>query len=177
VKIADAQTAETLPIDEVGELCTRGYAVMQGYFNDAESTAGVIDADGWLHTGDLASMDEHGYCSIRGRLRDLIIRGGENIYPREIEDLLIAHPDIAEAAVVGIPDDKWGEVVGAFIRPFAGVQPDVEALERYCREHLVSYKTPRHWRFVDAFPQTPSGKIQKFVLRAQFLAERNAKGS
>jgi fatty-acyl-CoA synthase len=174
VKIVDMQSGRTLPVGEVGELCARGYSVMRGYFNDPGATAHAIDRDSWLHTGDLASMDEQGFCSIRGRLKDMIIRGGENIYPREIEDVLFAHPDVADVAVVGIPDDKWGELVGAFIRPTAGASPEVETLERYCREHLAPYKTPSYWQFVDAFPQTPSGKIQKFALRAQILADRTS---
>jgi fatty-acyl-CoA synthase len=117
-------------------------------------------------------MDAQGLCSIRGRLKDMIIRGGENIYPREIEDVIFAHPDVAEVAVVAIPDDKWGELVGAFVRATSGATLDVESLERHCREHLAPYKTPGYWRFVDTFPQTPSGKIQKFALRDQFLARK-----
>jgi fatty-acyl-CoA synthase len=171
VKIVAPGGADPLPIGMVGELCVRGYLLMTGYFDNAEGTAAALDADGWLHTGDLASMDERGYCRIRGRLKDMIIRGGENIYPREIEELLFAHPAVADAAVVGIPDEKWGEVVAAFIRPRAGVRPTEEELFAYCRAHLAPYKTPRHWRFLDAFPQTPSGKVQKFVLRERFLRE------
>ena len=119
--------------------------------------------DGWLHTGDLGSMDDRGYCRIGGRLKDMIIRGGENIYPREIEQVLFEHEDVADVAVVGVPDATWGEQVAAFIRPAAGARPTRDALFAYCRERLAPYKTPRHWTFVDAFPLTPSGKVQKFV--------------
>jgi fatty-acyl-CoA synthase len=177
VKIIGPGDGDPLQIGTVGELCVRGYLLMTGYFDNPESTAAALDADGWLHTGDLATMDERGYCRIQGRLKDMIIRGGENIYPREIEELLFAHPAVADAAVVGIPDEKWGEVVAAFIRPKAGAQPTVEELFVYCRAHLAPYKTPRHWRFVDAFPQTPSGKVQKFVLREHFLRESTARAS
>jgi fatty-acyl-CoA synthase len=174
VKIVAPGCADPLPIGSVGELCTRGYLVMTSYFDNAEGTAAALDADGWLHTGDLATMDERGYCRIQGRLKDLIIRGGENIYPREIEELLFTHPAVADAAVVGIPDEKWGEVVAAFIRLRAGARSTEEELFAYCRAHLAPYKTPRHWRFIDAFPQTPSGKVQKFVLRERFLRESTA---
>ena len=163
-----------MPIGNLGELCVRGYLLMKGYFDHPEGTAAALDAHGWLHTGDLATMDSRGYCRIQGRLKDMIIRGGENIYPREIEELLFAHPAVADAAVVGIPDEKWGEVVAAFVRPKPGAQPTAEELFDYCRAHLAPYKTPRHWRFVESFPQTPSGKVQKFVLRERFLRENPA---
>jgi fatty-acyl-CoA synthase len=165
VRVADPTTGETVPVGGLGELCARGYLVMRGYHDAPEATASAIDEDGWYHTGDLASMDDRGYCRIEGRLKDMIIRGGENIYPREIEDVLFAHPGIAEAAVIGAPDARWGEVVAAFIRPAPGEQPTVEELRSYCRAHLAPYKTPVHWHFVDSFPLTPSGKIQKFRLR------------
>jgi acyl-CoA synthetase (AMP-forming)/AMP-acid ligase II len=162
-----------LPHTEVkivdGELCTRGYHVMTGYFDDPEATAAAIDADGWLHTGDLASMDARGYCRIGGRLKDMIIRGGENIYPREIEQVLFDHEDVADVAVLGVPDETWGEQVAAFIRPAEGRTPDPDALFAYCRERLAPHKTPRHWTFLDAFPLTPSGKVQKYMLRERFL--------
>ena len=163
-----------LPHTEVkivdGELCTRGYHVMTGYFDDPEATAAAIDADGWLHTGDLVSMDERGYCRIGGRLKDMIIRGGENIYPREIEQVLFDHEDVADVAVLGVPDETWGEQVAAFIRPADGRTPDPDELFAYCRERLAPHKTPRHWTIVDSFPLTPSGKVQKYVLRERFLA-------
>jgi fatty-acyl-CoA synthase len=140
VKIADVATGATVPCGTVGEICTRGYLVMDGYLGDPEATSAAIDADGWLHTGDLGSMDERGYCRITGRLKEMIIRGGENIYPREIEAVLASHPGVAEAVVVGVPDRFWGEVVGAVIRPAFDV---AEAeLAEHCRERLAACKTP-----------------------------------
>jgi acyl-CoA synthetase (AMP-forming)/AMP-acid ligase II len=165
VKVSDPLTDEPVPVGAVGELCARGYLVMRGYHDAAEATAAAIGADGWYHTGDLASMDERGYLRIEGRLKEMIIRGGENVYPRQIEDVLFAHPAVAEAAVVGIPDEKWGEVVAAFVRLGPGGQATADELVAYCREHLARYKVPVRWEFVDAFPLTPSGKIQKFKLR------------
>jgi acyl-CoA synthetase (AMP-forming)/AMP-acid ligase II len=171
VKIVDPASGQTVVPGVIGELCTRGYHVMTGYFRDLEKTTAAIDADGWLHTGDLASMDERGYCQIGGRLKDMIIRGGENIYPREIEQVLFEHPAVADVAVVGVPDAKWGEQVAAFVRPAPGRTPDPEELSAYCREHLAPHKTPRYWTVLEEFPQTPSGKIQKFVLRERFLTQ------
>jgi fatty-acyl-CoA synthase len=170
VKIIDVGTGATVAPGVVGELCTRGCMVMTGYYDMPDATAAAIDADGWYHTGDLASMDERGYCRIEGRLKDMIIRGGENIYPREIEDVLFTHPAVAEIAVAGIPDDKWGEQVAAFVRLAAGASATETELFAFVREHLAPYKTPRHWIFVDSFPLTASGKIQKFILRDRFLA-------
>jgi len=174
LKIANPATGETVAVGAIGELCTRGYLVMKGYFEMPEATAAAIDNEGWYHTGDLASMDERGYCRVEGRLKDMIIRGGENIYPREIEDVLFSHPDVAEVAVVGIPDAKWGEVIGAFVRPVPGHTLSKEELVAYCRQYLASFKTPQHWMFVEEFPLTPSGKIQKFVLRERFISEHQS---
>jgi fatty-acyl-CoA synthase len=171
VKIVDTATGETVAPGVIGEICTRGYHVMTGYLDNPEATAAAIDPGGWLHTGDLASMDERGYCRIGGRLKDMIIRGGENIYPREIERVLFEHDDVADVAVLGVPDPVWGEQVAAFIRPAPGRTPDPGALFVYCRERLAPHKTPRHWRIVDAFPLTPSGKVKKYVLREELLAE------
>ncbi len=171
VKITDPASGQTVAPGMIGEVCTRGYHVMTGYFRDRARTAAAIDADGWLHTGDLASMDERGYCSIAGRLKDMIIRGGENIYPREIEQVLFAHPAVADVAVVGVPDATWGEQVAAFIRPASGQEPDPGELFAYCRQHLAPHKTPRYWTVVEQFPLTPSGKVQKFMLRERFLAQ------
>lgn len=165
VKIVDPESGETVPVGVVGELCTRGYHVMHGYFDMPEQTSEAIDADGWLHTGDLAAMNERGYCTIEGRLKDMIIRGGENIYPKELEELLFAHPSVGSVAVVGLPDDKWGETVAAFVRPAPGAAIDKAELFAYMREHLAPHKTPRHWFELDEFPLTGSGKIQKFKLR------------
>jgi acyl-CoA synthetase (AMP-forming)/AMP-acid ligase II len=170
VKITDPASGQTVAPGVTGEVCTRGYHVMTGYFRDPGKTAAAIDADGWLHTGDLAAMDERGYCQIAGRLTDMIIRGGENIYPREIEQVLFGHPAVADVTVVGVPDAKWGEQVAAFIRPAPGQAPDPGELFSYCREHLAPHKTPRYWTVLEQFPLTPSGKIQKFVLQERFLA-------
>ena len=165
VKITDMATGATVPCGTVGEICTRGYLVMDGYLGDPEATSAAIDADGWLHTGDLGSMDERGYCRIAGRLKEMIIRGGENIYPREIEAVLASHPGVAEAVVVGVPDRFWGEVVGAVIRPAFDV---AEAeLAEHCRERLAACKTPVRWLFTDGFPLTSTGKIRKDVLGVQ----------
>jgi fatty-acyl-CoA synthase len=169
VKIADPVTGEIVAPGIVGELCARGYMVMHGYFRNPEATAEAIDTDGWYHTGDLASMDERGYCRIEGRLKDMIIRGGENIYPREIEDVLFAHPKVAEVAVVGIPDRKWGEQVAAFIRLTDEAAVTPAELAAYLREHLAPFKVPRSWVFVEEFPLTGSGKVKKFVLRDQLV--------
>ena len=176
VKIVDPATGATVPVGTVGEICARGYLVMRGYFDNPEGSAGAIDAEGWLHTGDLAAMDARGYCRIEGRLKDMIIRGGENIYPREIEAVLSTHPAVGDAAVVGVPDERWGEAVAAFVRPAPGQAPTADELFAHCRAHLAPYKTPRHWRFVEQFPQTPSGKIQKFILRERFVQEQRAGG-
>jgi len=172
VKVIDDESGKTLPIGEVGELCARGYCVMAKYFEMPEQTAESIDAEGWYHTGDLASMDDRGFLRIEGRLKDMIIRGGENIYPREIEDLLFEHPKVAEVAVVGVPDERWGEAVAAFVRPVGEEAVTGDELFDYCREHLARHKTPRYWNFVEAFPMTASGKIQKFVLRDTFAASQ-----
>jgi len=168
VKIVDPETGDTVPVDTVGEYCTRGFHIMRGYFGMDEATAEAIDADGWLHTGDLCSMDERGYCRVEGRLKDMIIRGGENIYPREIEELLFKHPSVSEVAVVGLPDELMGEVVGAFIRPAPGQTVDKDILFNYLRQYLSPQKTPKHWLSVEEFPLTGPGKIQKFVLRNQW---------
>jgi fatty-acyl-CoA synthase len=167
VKIVDPASGQTAAVGTVGEICTRGYHVMHGYFEMPEASAAAIDADGWLHTGDLGAMDARGYFTVEGRLKDMIIRGGENIYPRELEELLFKHPAIAEVAVIGLPHDKWGEEVAAIVRPQPGQPLNPGELAAYMREHLAPHKTPRHWFVVDAFPLTSSGKIQKFKLREQ----------
>jgi fatty-acyl-CoA synthase len=168
VRIVDPDSGETAALDRIGEICARGYCVMKDYFDNPDGTAGAIDGDGWLHTGDLGSMDKFGYCRVQGRLKDLIIRGGENIYPREVEDVLFTHPSIGNVAVVGVPDREWGEIVVAFVQTRAPA--DEAALTAFCRERLASYKVPRVWRFVEQLPMTASGKIQKFVLREHYLA-------
>ena len=167
VMIADPVTGSPVPVGAVGELCARGYLVMQGYHDQPDATAAVIDRESWYHTGDLASMDAQGYLRVEGRLKDMIIRGGENIYPREIEELLQAHPAVAEVAVVGKADPRWGETVAAVVRPSPDTAPSEEELRAYCRDHLAAYKTPTTWLFVDALPLTASGKVRKNVLRDQ----------
>jgi fatty-acyl-CoA synthase len=169
IKIADIDTHAVLPLGEVGEICVRGYSVMYEYYEQPEFTAAALDADGWLHTGDLGAMDERGYSTVEGRLKDMIIRGGENIYPREIEELLFAHPEVAEVAVVGVPDDRYGEQVAAFVRRADGSSVSGAALTAYCRENLAAFKRPRAWVFLSDFPMTASGKIQKYVLRERFV--------
>jgi fatty-acyl-CoA synthase len=164
-RIVNPNTGETCAIGEIGEFCTRGYHIMLGYFEMPEATAAAIDADGWLHTGDLCAMDARGYCTVEGRLKDMIIRGGENIYPRELEELLFRHPKVGEVAVVGLPHEKWGEEIAAFIRAAPGATIDKEELSAYMRASLAPHKTPKHWFVVEAFPLTGSGKIQKFKLR------------
>ena len=169
IQIASATTGEQLPIGEQGEVCVRGYALMKGYDGDAEGTAQVIHADGWLHTGDLGIMREDGCLRITGRSRDVIIRGGENIYPREVEEFLYTHPKVDEAQVVGIPNARLGEIVVAWVRLRPGLKPDIDATEEeireFCKAQIAYYKIPEHIRFVDAFPATLSGKIQKYKIR------------
>ncbi|MBD3728171.1 MAG: AMP-binding protein [Sphingomonadales bacterium] len=156
---------ETLPRGEQGEYCSRGYAVMLGYWDDPEKTAEAIDADGWMHSGDLATMDENGYVRITGRIKDMIIRGGENIYPREIEEFLLTHPDIANAQVFGVADEKYGEEVGCWVIPRAGASLAPDDIAAYCRGRIAHYKVPRHVRLVDSFIMTVTGKAQKFEMR------------
>ena len=170
VKVVDPESGETVPHGALGEYCTRGYHVMHEYFEMPEATAQAIDAEGWLHTGDLCSMDARGYTKIEGRLKDMIIRGGENIYPREIEELLFQHASVGEVAVVGLPDDRFGEVVSAFLRPAPDATIAKGELRAYLRKHLSPQKTPALWFVIDEFPLTGSGKIQKFELRKRWEA-------
>ncbi len=165
VKVIDPETGSTVATGETGELCTRGYSVMQGYWNDAERTAEAIDSDGWMHSGDLATMDDDGYVNIVGRIKDMIIRGGENIYPREIEEYLLAHPAVIDAQVVGVPDVKYGEQVMAFIRLKPDEAVTTEDIQEFCRGQIAHYKIPKYVTFVDEYPMTITGKIQKFRLR------------
>ncbi len=166
IRIVDPASLETVPIGSSGELWARGYFTMLGYFNMPEATAKAVTSDGWIRTGDLAVMDERGYCRIVGRCKDMIIRGGENLFPAEIEEVLYRHPAVAEAAVVGLPDDHWGEVVGAFIRPHdPAAPPTIAELRSHMRAHISPQKTPTKWYVVDGYPLTGSGKIQKFAIR------------
>jgi len=171
VKIVDIETGATLPPGKQGELCARGYMVMKGYYKMPEETANVIDADGWLHTGDLAIMDENGYCKITGRIKQMIIRGGENIYPREIEEFLYTHPKVSDIQVYGVPDRKYGEQVMAAIILKKGVEMSEEEVRGFCRGKIANYKIPKYIKFVDGYPMTASGKIQKFKMREMAIKE------
>ncbi|MBV9330296.1 MAG: AMP-binding protein [Alphaproteobacteria bacterium] len=161
---------KVLPVGSVGEICTSGYCNMIAYNDDPAATAKTIDAEGWLHTGDLGIMDARGFLKVTGRVKDMIIRGGENLFPAEIENVLLEHPAVAEAAVVGVPDDKWGEIAICFVRCAEGTRPSRAELIAHCRRDLAAPKTPAEWIEVSGFPMTASGKIQKFVLREKFLA-------
>jgi fatty-acyl-CoA synthase len=172
VKIIDPE-GHVVPRGTPGELLTRGYSVMRGYWEDAERTREAIDAGGWMHTGDLAVIDEEGYCNIVGRVKDMIIRGGENVSPREIEDFLYDHPAVLDVAVVGVPDAKYGEAVCACIRLRAGMLATEEEILEFCRGRIAHYKIPRYVRFVDSFPLTISGKVQKYLIREQLRSELN----
>ena len=172
VKVVDPATGLTVPRGEPGELCTRGYSVMLGYWEDPDSTRQAIDEARWMHTGDLATMDEDGYVNIVGRIKDMIIRGGENVYPREVEEFLYAHPAIADVQVIGVPDERYGEEVCAWVVLREGAQLDGEELREFCRGQIARYKIPRYVRFVDGFPMTVTGKIQKHKMREVELAER-----
>ncbi len=170
VKIVDEQ-GRIVPRGQAGELCTRGYSVMLGYWDDAAKTAEAIDAASWMHTGDLATIDDEGYCNIVGRLKDMVIRGGENLYPREIEEFLYRHPKVQDVQVVGVPDAKYGEELCACVVVRAGEHLSADELRAFCDGQIARHKVPRHIRFVDGFPMTVTGKIQKFKMREQMKAE------
>jgi fatty-acyl-CoA synthase len=170
-KIIDPQTGKIVPRGVPGELCARGYAVMLGYWNDPAATASAIDQARWMHSGDLAMMREDGYVNIVGRLKDMIIRGGENIYPREIEEFLHTHPKISDVQVIGVPDAKYGEEVCAWIRLREGQSSTPDEIRDYCRGQIATYKIPRYVRFIAEFPMTVTGKIQKFRMREQMAEE------
>jgi fatty-acyl-CoA synthase len=171
IKIVDASTGHVVPRGEPGELCTRGYSVMLGYWNNPEATREAIDAARWMHTGDLATMDEEGYVNIVGRIKDMIIRGGENVYPREIEEFLYTHPDVSDVQVIGVPSERYGEEVMAWIKLREGAGVTEEELIDFCRGRIATFKIPRYWKFVDGFPMTVTGKIQKFKMRDSAVAE------
>ena len=170
-KIVDPATGQSLPDNTQGEFCCRGHVVMLGYYNNPEATAAAIDKEGWLHSGDLAIRLPNGYFKITGRLKDMVIRGGENIYPREIEEFLFTHPAIEQAAVFGIPDPKYGEELAAWVKLKAGEQATADEIREFCKKKLAHYKVPRHVRLVNAFPQTVTGKIQKFRMREMMKQE------
>jgi fatty-acyl-CoA synthase len=169
VKIIDPATGEVVPVGERGELCYRGFAAMMGYYKMPEKTAETIDREGWVHSGDLATMNAQGYVNIVGRLKDMVIRGGENLFPREIEEVLIRHPKVADVQVLGVPDAFFGEELLAVVIPKAGEQLTEEELRAYCRGRISHQKTPRYFQFVESYPLTASGKVQKFVLREQAI--------
>jgi fatty-acyl-CoA synthase len=180
VKIVDPATGQALAENQPGELCARGHCVMLGYYQNPEATREAIDSDGWLHTGDLAARLTNGYYKITGRIKDMVIRGGENIYPREIEEFLFTHPAVEQASVIGVPDPKYGEELCAWIKLKAdysatpdGAKQSVteEEIRQFCRSNMAKYKVPRYVKFVTAFPQTVTGKIQKFRIREAMCVE------
>ncbi|MEL6893262.1 MAG: AMP-binding protein, partial [Actinomycetota bacterium] len=171
IRVVDPDTGETVERGTPGEFCTRGYSVMQGYWNDPDKTAAAIDADGWMHTGDLAVMADDGYVNIVGRIKDLVIRGGENIYPREIEEFLYTHPDIEDAQVIGVPDEKYGEELMVWVKARAGSDLDEDAVKEFCRGRIAHFKVPRYVKFVDDFPMTVTGKVRKVEMRESSISE------
>jgi fatty-acyl-CoA synthase len=170
VKIVD-ETGATTPRGVAGEVCTRGYSVMLGYWDDPARTAECLDADGWMHTGDLGVIDEEGYGNIVGRIKDMVIRGGENLFPREIEEFLYTHPAIADVQVVGVPDVRYGEELCAWIRLHPGRSLTEADIREYCSGQIAHHKIPRYVRFVDEFPMTVTGKVQKFLIRQRMIEE------
>jgi fatty-acyl-CoA synthase len=171
VKLVDANTGRVVPVGTPGELLTRGYSVMLGYWNNDEATRKAIDAARWMHTGDLATMDDDGYVNIVGRLKDMVIRGGENIYPREVEEFLYSHPKISDIQVVGVPDLKYGEQLMAWVRLKEGETATGDELAEFCQGKIATFKIPVYWKFVDAFPMTVTGKVQKYLMRQQAIEE------
>ena len=171
VKVIDPASGAVVGRGEPGELCTRGYSVMLGYWDDPERTAEAIDRARWMHTGDLALMDELGYVQITGRIKDMIIRGGENVYPREIEEFLYAHPDVADVQVIGVPDERYGEAVMSWVKLREGAVVSDAELDAFCRDRIAHFKRPRYWKFVTEFPMTVTGKVQKFRMRDASIAE------
>jgi fatty-acyl-CoA synthase len=174
VKLIDPGTGETVQRGEDGELCTRGYSVMAGYWEDPERTAEAIDPGHWMHTGDLGRMDAEGYVEIVGRIKDLVIRGGENVYPREVEEFLYGHPEIADVQVIGVPDERYGEELMAWVIRRDGSELDADGVRAFCQGRIAHYKVPRHVRFVDGFPMTVTGKVQKYKMREQAIRELGA---
>jgi fatty-acyl-CoA synthase len=177
VRVADPATGETVPRGEPGELCTRGYSVMRGYWEDPERTAEAVDAEGWMHTGDLATMDDEGYLNIVGRIKDMVIRGGENVYPREIEEFLFTHPDVADVHVIGVPDERFGEELMAWVVLRGGATTGPEDLREFCKGRIAHYKVPRYVKVVDEFPMTVTGKVQKFKMREVAVEELGLSGA
>ena len=177
IKIIDPETGETVERGQDGELCTRGYSIMLGYWNDPQRTEESIDADGWMHSGDLATMDPDGYVNIVGRIKDMIIRGGENIYPREIEEYLYGHPAIEDVQVIGVPDEKYGEQVMAWVKLREGADATGEDIKDFCRGRIAHFKVPKYVKFVGGFPMTVTGKIRKVEMREVSIAELGLEGA
>jgi fatty-acyl-CoA synthase len=171
IKIVDPADGRVVPRGEPGELCTRGYSVMLGYWDDPERTAEAVDAARWMHTGDLATMDDEGYVNIVGRIKDMIIRGGENVYPREVEEFLYTHPEIADVQVIGVPDERYGEEIMAWVQLREGSSLDADELREWCRGRIAHFKVPRYVKVVDEFPMTVTGKVQKFKMREAAIEE------
>ena len=171
IKVIDPETGETVPRNHTGEFCTKGYSVMLGYWEDPEKTAEAIDTEGWMHTGDLAVMDDEGYVNIVGRIKDLVIRGGENVYPREVEEFLYSHPAIKDVQVIGVPDEKYGEEIMAWVQVAEGVTLTAQDVRNYCDGRIAHYKIPRYVEVIEEFPMTVTGKIQKFKLRDQAITQ------
>ena len=176
IKIADPATGRSVPRGDPGELLTRGYSVMLGYWNDPARSAEAIDGARWMHTGDLATMDVDGYVNIVGRIKDMIIRGGENVYPREVEEFLYGHPDIEDVQIIGVPDGHYGEEIMAWVRVREGAALDADAVRAFCRDRVAHFKVPRYIKFVDEFPLTVTGKVQKFKMREQAIVELGLEG-
>jgi fatty-acyl-CoA synthase len=171
VRIADPATGATLEREQPGEFCTRGYSVMTGYWEDPDRTAAAIDAEGWMHTGDIGVMADDGYVNIVGRIKDLVIRGGENIYPREIEEFLYGHPAIEDVQVIGVPDVKYGEELMAWVKTAPGASVDLESVREFCKGRIARYKIPRYVKIVDEFPMTVTGKVRKVEMRETSITE------
>ncbi|HEY1381688.1 MAG TPA: AMP-binding protein, partial [Gemmataceae bacterium] len=170
-KVVDPVTGRAVPRNVPGEFCARGYGVMRGYWDDPAATAGAIDEGGWMHSGDLATMDDDGYFHVVGRIKDMIIRGGENIYPREVEEYLLTHPDVSEAQVIGVPDRRYGEEVMAWVKPKPGAALTADGLTKFCAGNISVHKVPRYWKVVAEFPLTVTGKVQKYRMREQAVLE------
>jgi fatty-acyl-CoA synthase len=170
VKVVDG-AGHIVPRGTPGELLTRGYSVMLGYWNDAEKTRDAIDSARWMRTGDLATVDDEGYCNIVGRIKDMVIRGGENVYPREVEEFLYRHPKIQDVQVIGVPDQRYGEELCAWVRLHDGETATADEVRAFCQGQIAHYKIPRYVKFVDAFPMTVTGKVQKFLMREATIAE------
>jgi fatty-acyl-CoA synthase len=175
-KVVDPASGRVVPRDTPGEFCARGYGIMRGYWQDDAATAAAIDKGGWMHSGDLATMDQDGFLHIVGRIKDMIIRGGENVSPREIEDFLLTHPAVSEAQVIGVPSRKYGEEIMAWVKPKPDVELTAEELKCHCAGRIASFKLPRYWRITSEFPLTVTGKVQKFRMREIAIRELGLEG-